>query len=63
MSLDSALETLQNNQKTIPPNAIVLTFDDGDRSYAEKALPILKEFQYPSTEFIIGKFSQAENSS
>lgn len=62
MTLDAALETLQNGQKTIPPNAVVITFDDGDRSYAKNALPILKEFHYPSTEFIIGKFSLSDNS-
>lgn len=57
MSLDEALATLQNRQKAILPNSIVLTFDDGDRTYAENALPILRDFQYPSTEFIIGKSS------
>jgi len=55
--LDEALETLQNHQKAISPNSIVLTFDDGDRTYAENALPILRDFQYPSTEFILGKAS------
>lgn len=57
IALDEALESLQNRQKSILPNSIVLTFDDGDRTYSENALPILREFQYPSTEFIIGKFS------
>lgn len=57
MALDEAIATLQNNQKAIQPNSIVLTFDDGDRTYAENALPILRKFQYPSTEFILGKAS------
>lgn len=57
MTLDDALNTLQSHKKAIPPNSVVLTFDDGDRSFAENALPILKEFNYPSTEFIIGKYS------
>ena len=57
MALDEALSTLQNYQKTILPNSVVLTFDDGDRTYARNALPILRDFQYPSTEFIIGKLS------
>lgn len=57
MALDKAMAALQNSQNTIPPNAIVLTFDDGDRTYAENALPILRNFQYPSTEFILGKAS------
>ncbi|MBU4440586.1 MAG: polysaccharide deacetylase family protein, partial [Firmicutes bacterium] len=62
MALDKALETLQNRQQIIPPNSVVLTFDDGDRTYAKNALPILKEFQYPSTEFIIGIFSLSAKS-
>lgn len=57
MSLDEALATLQNRQKEISPNSIVLTFDDGDRTYAENAVPILRDFQYPSAEFILGKAS------
>ncbi|WP_158291433.1 polysaccharide deacetylase family protein [Desulfosporosinus sp. Sb-LF] len=57
LPLDEAMATLQNPQKAIPPNSVVLTFDDGDRTYAENALPILRDFQYPSTEFIIGKAS------
>lgn len=59
MALDEAMSALQNPQNAIPPNAIVLTFDDGDRTYAENALPILRDFQYPSTAFIIGKASLA----
>ena len=57
MALDEAIKTLQNNQKAIQPKSVVLTFDDGDRTYAENAVPILREFQYPSTEFILGKAS------
>lgn len=62
INLDKALETLQNRQQTILPNSVVLTFDDGDRTYAKNALPILKEFQFPSTEFIIGKFALSAKS-
>ncbi|OLN31925.1 polysaccharide deacetylase family protein [Desulfosporosinus metallidurans] len=57
MALNDALTTLQDPQKAITPNSVVLTFDDGDRTYAENAVPILRDFQYPSTEFIIGKAS------
>lgn len=61
MALDEALSTLQNHQNTILPNSVVLTFDDGDRTYAENAVPILREFQYPSTAFILGKASSASH--
>lgn len=55
--LDEALTDLHNPHQKILPNSIVLTFDDGDQTYAENALPILRAFHYPSTEFIIGKSS------
>lgn len=61
MALDEALSTLQNRQKAILPNSVVLTFDDADPTYAKNALPILRDFQYPSTEFIIGKSSLSTN--
>ena len=57
LALDDALTTLQDPQKAILPNSVVLTFDDGDRTFAENAVPILRDFQYPSTEFILGKAS------
>lgn len=57
LSLDEALKILENKQQAIPDKALVITFDDGDVSYQENAVPILTSFNYPSTEFIIGKFS------
>lgn len=61
MALNDALITLQNPNKAIPANSVVLTFDDGDQSYAENAVPILRDFKFPSTEFIIGKASLVPN--
>lgn len=37
----------------VPPNAILITFDDGYESYYTNAFPILKEFGYPSVQFVI----------
>ncbi|MBP1966523.1 polysaccharide deacetylase family protein [Paenibacillus aceris] len=38
---------------TIPPNAVVITFDDGYRSFYEKAYPLLKKMGYPATNFVV----------
>ncbi len=38
--------------KTIPDNWVVLTIDDGYRSFYENALPLFKEYRYPFTLFI-----------
>jgi biofilm PGA synthesis lipoprotein PgaB len=38
---------------TVPPNAILITFDDGYSSFYEQAFPILREYGYPSLHFVI----------
>lgn len=37
----------------LPRRAVVLTADDGDLTVFEKALPILEEFDYPLTVFVV----------
>lgn len=37
----------------VPPGSVLVTFDDGYRSYREFAYPILKELGIPSVNFII----------
>ncbi|ADG05292.1 polysaccharide deacetylase [Kyrpidia tusciae DSM 2912] len=39
----------------VPDNAVVITFDDGYRSFYQYAYPRLKEHHYPATNFIIVK--------
>ncbi|MPY25392.1 polysaccharide deacetylase family protein [Shewanella psychropiezotolerans] len=40
------------NQKAIAENTVVITFDDGYKSIAETAHPILKEYGFPYTLFV-----------
>jgi peptidoglycan/xylan/chitin deacetylase (PgdA/CDA1 family) len=43
-------------QRQLPRKTVVLTFDDGWRSFKEYAYPILKELGYPATLFIYTDF-------
>lgn len=37
----------------LPEKTAFITFDDGNKNIVEQAMPILKEFGYPSTMFVI----------
>ncbi|MCZ8517454.1 polysaccharide deacetylase family protein [Paenibacillus filicis] len=39
----------------VPPNAVLVTFDDGYRSFYTNAYPVLKELNIPATNFVITK--------
>ncbi|WP_068777286.1 polysaccharide deacetylase family protein [Paenibacillus sp. FJAT-26967] len=43
--------------KEIPPNSIVITFDDGYESFYTQAYPLLQDFKMTATNFIIGQSS------
>ncbi|MED4600607.1 polysaccharide deacetylase family protein [Paenibacillus validus] len=38
---------------SIPPNSVLVTFDDGYESFYTKAFPILKEMRVPAVNFVI----------
>lgn len=52
-----------NHRRTLPPNAVVITFDDGYRSFYGNAYPLLKEQGYPATNFVILSDVESENPS
>ncbi len=45
-----------NGQATVPPNALLLTFDNGYLSQYTDAFPLLKKYGYPATLFLIGSW-------
>ncbi len=51
ISLEDALQMLEGAEE-IPPNAVVITFDDGYRDNYLNAFPILKKYGIPATLFI-----------
>lgn len=51
------------HRTTLPPNAVVITFDDGYRSFYDKAYPLLKQMGYPATNFLILSDVDSDNPS
>lgn len=49
----------RNNGQLLPQNAVVLTFDDGFRNFQTVAAPLLAEFGFPATVFIITSKTEA----
>ena len=58
ITLDELFEW-QHGLRSLPEKSVVITFDDGDRSVLEVAKPILEEYDYRATLFIVtGKVGQ-----
>jgi peptidoglycan/xylan/chitin deacetylase (PgdA/CDA1 family) len=51
ISLDRFFDFLESGRQ-LPPKAVVITIDDGWRSFYRIAFPILKKFDYPATLFV-----------
>lgn len=59
LSLTAAIEDLKN-EKPLPPNAVVITIDDGYADAGDIAFPLLREYETPAalyavTDFLDGK--------
>src|SRR5579872_5779345 len=50
LSLDDALARLWAGD--LPPRSVVITFDDGFHDFAARALPVLREFEFPATLYL-----------
>lgn len=55
VSLDRVI-TARNGGEPLPPRAVLLTFDDGYRSFYTHVLPLLKLFDYPAVLAIVGSW-------
>lgn len=49
----------RRHPETLPPRTLVLTFDDGYRSFRDLALPVLREERVPATLAVISGFVDA----
>ncbi len=49
----SKLLDCYEQQQPIPPNSVVITFDDGFRDNFTNAYPILQQYQVPATVFLV----------
>lgn len=43
-------------KKTLPKNAVLITFDDGLGSFYERVYPLLKKFKFPAVFAVVGKW-------
>ena len=59
MSLHDAVQALSD--RSMPPRAVCITFDDGYRAIHDHALPILREFNLPATVFVTTGYTAQDN--
>lgn len=53
ISLDDLNENIKNISNNLPKKPVVITFDDGYMDNFENALPILREYNFPATVFVV----------
>src|SRR5215469_13383830 len=57
VSLDDVSAAARGLRK-LPDKAILLTFDDGDRSLYTRVFPLLKAYHYPAVASLVGSWMQ-----
>ena len=55
VSLDDVVAA-QRGDRPLPPRAVLLTFDDGYRSFYTHVYPLLMAFKYPAVLSVVGSF-------
>jgi poly-beta-1,6-N-acetyl-D-glucosamine N-deacetylase len=58
VSVDDLLAA-QRGERPLPPKAVLLTFDDGYRSFYTRVFPLLTAFNYPAVFSVVGSFLDA----
>jgi biofilm PGA synthesis lipoprotein PgaB len=58
VSIDDILAA-ERGERPLPPRAVLLTFDDGYRSFYTRAFPLLLAFDYPAVLSVVGSFLEA----
>lgn len=58
ITLDELSNAL-DGKETLPPNPIILTFDDGYQSFYDNAYPLLKKYQMKAVQFVITQVEDA----
>ena len=53
ISFDQLKLYVEKGEK-LPENPIIITFDDGERSFITKVLPLLEEYKYPANMNLVG---------
>lgn len=56
LPLDEAVRRLRDGE--LPPKALALTFDDDNHDFFERALPIIAEFDFPTTVYVTTYYSE-----
>lgn len=51
------LKEFINGDKRLPDNPVLITFDDGERTFLTKVVPLLEEFNYPAVVSVVGSLT------
>ncbi|WP_438447518.1 polysaccharide deacetylase family protein [Gorillibacterium sp. sgz5001074] len=62
ISIEDYVRFVKENQP-VPPNAVVITFDDGYESYYRYGYPLLKKYGFTATNFLVTSYMDSNNPS